>query len=232
MRPFPVEARHAEYSLILSADDDPARPTDRLIDLALRAADRARTMPMRSLVERMRRPPYYPDIWPGEHYRLLAGLVAVGQPKVVIEIGTFTGLSALALLSVLPAQARLHSFDLIPWNRIPETCLRPEDFADGRLIQEIGDVSEAGTMAHHASVFRSADLIFIDGPKDGRFEPLLMRQLREIGLPRQPLLVFDDIRVWNMLAFWRNLRLPKLDITSFGHWSGTGLVDWIDPLPG
>jgi hypothetical protein len=38
--------------------------------------------------------------------------------------------------------------------------------------------------------------------------------------------MFDDIRFWNMLRIWRNVAAPKLDITSFGHWSGTGLVDW------
>jgi hypothetical protein len=24
---------------------------------------------------------------------------------------------------------------------------------------------------------------------------------------------------------WRRLPVPKLDITSFGHWTGTGLLD-------
>lgn len=48
-------------------------------------------------------------------------------------------------------------------------------------------------------------------------------------LPGQPILVFDDIRAWNMLAIWREIRMPKLDLTSFGHWSGTGLVDWTEP---
>ncbi len=38
--------------------------------------------------------------------------------------------------------------------------------------------------------------------------------------------MFDDIRVWNMLEIWRGIRRPKLDLTSFGHWSGTGLVDY------
>jgi hypothetical protein len=38
--------------------------------------------------------------------------------------------------------------------------------------------------------------------------------------------MFDDIRLWNMLRTWRTINRPKLDLTSFGHWSGTGLVDW------
>lgn len=35
-----------------------------------------------------------------------------------------------------------------------------------------------------------------------------------------------DIRLWNMPAFWRDVPLPKLDLTSFGHWSGTGVGQW------
>jgi hypothetical protein len=42
-----------------------------------------------------------------------------------------------------------------------------------------------------------------------------------------PVLVFDDTRVRNMLHTWRDVRRPKLDLTSFGHWSGTGLVHWV-----
>ena len=38
--------------------------------------------------------------------------------------------------------------------------------------------------------------------------------------------LFDDIKMHTMLKFWRDLPLPKLDITSFGHWSGTGLAEW------
>lgn len=37
---------------------------------------------------------------------------------------------------------------------------------------------------------------------------------------------FDDIRLWNMLRIWREIRLPKMDMTSFGPWCGTGLCEW------
>ena len=39
-------------------------------------------------------------------------------------------------------------------------------------------------------------------------------------------IVFDDIRLWNMLRIWHGIRRPKLDMVSFGHWSGTGWFDW------
>ena len=28
------------------------------------------------------------------------------------------------------------------------------------------------------------------------------------------------------LRIWRAIARPKLDVTSFGHWTGTGLVEW------
>jgi predicted O-methyltransferase YrrM len=225
-QPIPVQARHVELSAIVSADDDPSKPSDRLLDIALQAAGRARSISMSGVVDRMAQPPYYPNVWPGEHYKLLAGLVSVCQPRVVVEIGTSTGLSALAMREALPTGARLVTFDLLRWDKFPDTCLRDEDFANGTLTQVIGDVSDPSVMRQHVALFQSADIIFADGPKDGQFERVLLNQLAGIDLPKKPLLVLDDIRVWNMLAIWRGIRRPKLDITSFGHWSGTGFVDW------
>ena len=69
-----------------------------------------------------------------------------------------------------------------------------------------------------------ADLLFIDGPKDGRFEQDLLPRLLELDLRRPQLWVLDDIRVMTMIGLWRQLPPPKLDVTSFGHFSGTGLV--------
>jgi predicted O-methyltransferase YrrM len=229
--PMPVRARHVEHSLIASLDDDPAKPSERLLDLALQASSRARSVSMSTVVERMTQPPYYPDVWPGEHYKLLTGLVAVCQPKVVIEIGTATGLSALAMKQSLPVGARVVTFDITPWDQFTDTVLRTADFADGSLSQIIGDVSDSGVMYQHEELFRAADIIFADGPKDGRFERVFLDRLMDLGLSRRPLLVLDDIRLWNMLAIWRDIRLPKLDVTSFGHWSGTGFVDWTPTTP-
>jgi predicted O-methyltransferase YrrM len=44
---------------------------------------------------------------PGEHYRLLAALVKLLQPERVLEIGTFHGLSALALKKFLPSAGKI-----------------------------------------------------------------------------------------------------------------------------
>jgi predicted O-methyltransferase YrrM len=224
--PFPVSARHIEYSLLVSLDDEPAQPSQRLLDISLRGVEAARTVDLAGISDRVVRGPRYPDVWPGEHYRLLAGLVHVLEPKLVVEIGTFTGLSALALMHRLPRDGRVVTFDVLPWETFEETTLKPADFADGRLEQIVDDVTHPEGVARHRDLLARADLIFVDAAKDGEMETRLLRNLDSLAFAHCPLVVFDDIRLWNMLAIWRSIPRPKLDLTSYGHWTGTGLVDW------
>jgi predicted O-methyltransferase YrrM len=227
LRPVRAAVRHREHSMIFSADDDTG-PSERLLDVALEAAAQARGISLAELSARLGDGPAWPEIWPGEHYRLLAGLVRTLKPRTVVEIGTATGLSALAMYGELPPEGRIVTFDLILWADYPGSVLRDDDFADGRLTQELHDLSTQQPGAH-AQLLETADLIFIDAAKDGRQERRFLRLLETTPLRADPIVVFDDIRVWNMLEIWREVRRPKLDITSFGHWSGTGLVDFAAP---
>src|SRR5205085_8915198 len=134
--------------------------------------------------------------------RLLAALVKLLQPKRVVEIGTFRGLSALALKKYLPAAGKLDTFDIVPWNSIPETCLHAKDFQDDRLRQQIGDLSDPAVFELHRSVIQETELLFVDGPKDGVFERKFLQQLETVDFHKPLLVVIDDIRFWNMLAIW------------------------------
>lgn len=44
-------------------------------------------------------------------------------------------------------------------------------------------------------------------------------------LQEKVLLVIDDIRLWNVLEIWESIASPKLDVSGFGHYTGTGLVE-------
>jgi predicted O-methyltransferase YrrM len=226
LMPMPFPARHREYSAIASLDDDPAGPTARLIDLSLRSIIIASETNLEDVSKRMKKPPFYPDVWPGEHYKLLAGFVNVLKPKNVIEIGTGSGLSGLAMLTTLAHDAKITTFDIAPWQEIPDTCLVMEDFDDGRLEQVIANLAEPSHFESHRDVIESADLIFLDGPKNVAFENTFLQRIEKVGFKSSLLMIIDDIRVWNMLRIWRDITRPKLDLTSFGHWSGTGIVDW------
>jgi predicted O-methyltransferase YrrM len=212
--------------MIFSSDDEKAQPAGELISLALEAIKHAQSVSLADISKRMKTPPYYPDVWPGEHYKLLAGLVMTARPKTVIEIGTATGLSALALKKYLSQEGKVVTFDIVQWKMFAETCLVDADFEDGRLIQKTEDLSDPAMVLRHRELLRHADMIFIDAAKDGIMEQRFLDNFRLIAFKKNPMLIFDDIRVWNMLRIWREIPMPKLDLTSFGHWSGTGIVQW------
>jgi predicted O-methyltransferase YrrM len=199
-------------------------PSPRLLDTALGAVDGARSVELGWLTARS--PDDYPDLWPGEHYKLLTALVALLRPKTVVEIGTATGMSALAMKQALPEDGRIVTFDLVPWQEHPDVVLQEDDFTDRRLEQRLADLSTPTGWRESAELLRSADFIFVDALHDGVQERNFLRGFDEVGLAGGPIVMFDDIRLWTMLAFWQEIARPKLDLTSFGHWSGTGLVDY------
>ena len=219
----PVRARHAELSLIASLDDSPGAPTPVLVELALAAARRAMSLDLSDLEGRSAWARTFVNFYPGEHYRLLAALVERIAPRVVLDIGTYTGVSALAMSKTLPEDGRLVTYDIVPWRDLTDTALRSTDFDDGRIAQRIGDLAEPTFFQQNVGTLKEASLIFLDGPKDGMFEPTFISRL--IALPRANacVLVVDDIRLWKMLGVWRAISQPKFDATSIGHWSGTGI---------
>jgi predicted O-methyltransferase YrrM len=207
--------------------------TNRLLDLGSSLISRTRQTTVQALSERGA--PQWAGHWPGEHYRLLKALIEEIQPRTIVEIGTYTGLGSLALLESLPPEGHLTTFDIVPWDRILEaqsgpdrenTYLRSSDFGDRRLTQIITDLGDPKAAKAHAGLFQKADLIFVDGPKDGIFERKFLDNCA--GMPLRPgtILVFDDIRLLNMIDIWSGITHPKLDFTGFGHFTGTGLVEW------
>jgi predicted O-methyltransferase YrrM len=198
-----------------------------LVELALRASSRAAELHLDRCIDRARKraSPYadWFDRLPGEHYRMLAGLVREREPELVVEIGTYTGASALAFLEASPL-VRVVTYDLVPWDEVPGTLLAESDFADGRLQQRLVDISDPRVWQSELDVIAAADLLFVDGPKDEKFEPTVLPRICDARRERDCLLVIDDIRFVEMLATWAGMPNPKLDIGSFGHWSGTGLV--------
>jgi predicted O-methyltransferase YrrM len=220
----PVHALDFFWTATYSRDHEP--PTSqRLIDLTL---DSVRAIQEVNLDEVWSRPqaPEWAKCWPGEHYRLLAGLMTVLRPKVIVEIGTDTGLSALIMHKTQPAGGRLVTFDLVPWSEVEDHILRQDDFQDGTLEQHLADLSDPQVLEEHRELLESAEFFFIDGPKDNVFEYRLMENFKRLSFRTPPVMMFDDTKLMSMLRFWDELTHPKLDITSFAHWSGTGLVEW------
>jgi hypothetical protein len=219
-----VGAQDARWSVISSAVDLQPPSTTALVDVLLQGAQCAAGIELEHIS--LRCDPAsasWVRQWPGEHYRLLAGLVKLLRPRSVVEIGTFQGHGSLALLSGSDVTT-VTTYDVIAWDEIDGTVLRPSDFGQGRLTQRIGDLADSIFLGENLDILRAADLIFIDGPKDGVWEPDFCAQVLPLLADRQRLIVLDDIRLLTMVQLWRDLPFAKLDATSLGHWSGTGLV--------
>lgn len=149
------------------------------------------------------------------------------KPQLVVEIGTFTGLSALVISQALGAGSRLVTYDVVPWDQFPDTVLRLPDFSPS-FQQRLGDLANKDFFQSQGDIIATADVCFVDGPKDGVFEPAFLKHFTAIRT--QPcLLIVDDIRMLHMIELWRSMKQNKIDMTSFGHWTGTGLVSF-EPL--
>src|SRR3989440_5420855 len=224
-RPEGVEAYWWLPTMVMSPE---VRPRDNraLMELALEACRvAAREVDFSDLAQRPNCKRWL-TAWPGEYYKVLAGLVRVLRPAVGMESGTAEGLSALAMKKYMPEGGKVVTFDIVPWDQITDTMLVKEDFADRRLEQRLGDLADREVFEKHRELLETVEFLFIDGPKDNDFEWKLLGYLKTVKFKKPPIVVFDDTRLWSMLKFWRTLPYPKLDLTSFGHCSGTGLVQW------
>ena len=219
------KVRHYKPSYIYSPSEKDGT-NQRLLKLAIEAIQKANETDLKDLAIGFAADTAgFITTWPGEHYRLLAGITSVVQPRLAIEIGTATGASALSVKKLLLPGSKLISYDIVPWDEYPQTGLKKTDF-DGRLEQRIMDLTQSGIAEGQRQTFKPAELIFIDAAKDGQMEQYFCDYLDSIKFDKPPIVVFDDIKFYEMIEIWHGIKHPKIDLTSFGHWSGTGMVSW------
>lgn len=223
--PLPNNAPDKRYSGLFTAVGQPGKPSSGLLSFGISCAADALNIDLSTVSARIKGGENYIDIYPGEHYKLLASIIKKKQPAVVVELGTHLGYSALCMKPFMPSEGHIYTFDIIPWNGFEDTILKQEDFNSG-LTQFTDDLTKWDDVQKHKAMLENADIIFMDALKDGRQEYLFLENFSKLQFKKKCLFVFDDIRLWNMLDIWYNLDKPKLDMTSFGHWSGTGLVEW------
>lgn len=216
---------HHEPSIIYSKED--VNITDELIDLMATAIKMAAKTNLRC--GKLHLPDsQFLNIFPGEHYRLLNAIVKASESKNIVEIGTATGLSALAMQESV-SDVSVITYDIVEWDKFP-THFDKTDLDGIRMRQIIGDLSEDVFFEQNYDILNKADIIFMDAPKDDIFEYKMANKLSTLTKKDFRLLVIDDIQFVNMIDFWRSIACPKIDMTSFGHWSGTGVVDIRDGL--
>lgn len=157
---------------------------------------------------------YFGDEPGKEHYALLEWIGSVFPGKTLLDIGTYRGASALALIGsgaspVITVDCSDHTGP--GFSGAPGIARILDDAVDWLETEEA------------AEVVRECPVIMLDVMHDGWTERHIYRRLGEIGF--QGILLLDDIALNDpMTRFWNDIERPKLDLTRIGHHSGTGAV--------
>ncbi|MGD9129849.1 MAG: class I SAM-dependent methyltransferase [Candidatus Woesebacteria bacterium] len=214
-------------SFIIEPDFNKSQVTKQLFSLAQKAIATLGKVSVSEVARRTksRRAKANIEAIPGDHYFLLAALVKILRPKLVVEIGTATGASALCMKKYLPRDGKIITYDVVPWEKYPDAILRKKDF-DEQLEQRVLDLTNPSIQESERRILENANFIFLDAEKDYEMEAKFIKLLKKTKFKNKPFVFFDDIRFMEMLEFWRSIKHPKIDLSSFGHWSGSGLVQW------
>lgn len=152
----------------------------------------------------------------GEQYKLIS-YVAKHFPGgcVFIDIGTFVGYSALAL-SVNKA-AKVITYDIYDVTKL---------FREGfKSICDVANITRCTkNCLEDMQLLLSSSLIVLDiDPHDGVQEKDIITRLHNEKY--KGIVICDDIHLNSgMEDFWNWVSLKKLDVTQYGHHSGTGII--------
>ena len=212
--------RHFEPSIIYSLQKEPVL-NEFIFNLFNNASNFAFSEKIKNIDNKLKDSRFY-NTFPGSHYRILNGIVKFLNPKLVIEVGTYTGMGTFALSQNL--NGKIVSFDIIDYKNF-ETHLNDEFLKKNKFKQYLSDLSEKTEYDKHYQLLNNADIIFIDASKDGKFEYKLLANMTNLKNKKNKILILDDIKFMNMINLWNSIKSPKMDIVSVGNWTGTGLVD-------
>lgn len=144
-----------------------------------------------------------------EHYRLLMHIADSYEDVQFADIGTFRGSSAIAL-SQNPKN-KVTSIDVGVYHEqitIDNLEFRVGNFQTDKDIQEI--ILKSPFVFLDIDHMYHNEIWFYNFLKDNNWRGLML---------------CDDIYLNNeMKKFWQEISHPKIDITKYGHFSGTGAV--------
>ena len=211
------------YSAYYSQDQTHVPVSDSFFTKVIESVAQARAINREKYIAESLKDEHF-NIYPGEHYKLLSALVENFSVSQSFEIGSFRGLGTLALLGSDTKSRSVITNDLVPFEQF-DSVIPQKMFRNDSITQLIGNLLEDDFFLNSESKLKTSDLIFLDGPKDGIFEYQMLRRLASLQFSNTKLLIIDDINFANMISLWRSIASPKIDLTSFGHWSGTGIVE-------
>jgi hypothetical protein len=147
-----------------------------------------------------------------EHYRLLSHFSWQFPPNTtLIDVGTSCGYSALAL-SHNP-DVKVISYNIQDDIKEQVCSAKHKSNIDLRIKNCFEDID----------TILQSPLIMLDTAHLGDFEQAFIQLL--IDNNYKGVVLCDDIYLnREMVTFWNWVPLKKIDLSEFGHWSGTGLI--------
>jgi predicted O-methyltransferase YrrM len=162
-----------------------------------------------------------------EHYKLLKHLARqCGEGAIVADIGTYAGHSALALAAAENV-AKVVSYDLTDHFE-----LMADKHAGKLTIKDHSKVNyRIRNCMEEMGFLKNLKLIMLDvDPHDGIQEKEIVDALLAAGY--KGIVICDDIYKNLEMRTWWATGVPdgvkKIDVSKFGHWSGTGILIFSD----
>lgn len=148
-----------------------------------------------------------------QHYRLLAYIASCIDGIQISDIGTSSGGSAMALAS--NQNNIIYSVDRV-------NC-RTKDYSAVQNVRfDVGSFYDSSIMDNIVK----SKIILLDIQHEGPDEVYFYNEL--VRRNWKGMLICDDITLNpNMIRFWNDIELPKMNVTKYGHGdngSGTGIV--------
>ncbi len=130
---------------------------------------------------------------------LLDAAVSQARPRVILELGTYCGYSALRILRAAPSDARLLTIEFNPANADVARRVFAHAGVAGRVAVIEGTLGDGGAtiralQGQHGVTRGSLDFVFIDHDKRA-YVPDLERILREGWLRAGATIMADNIRI-------------------------------------
>lgn len=153
-----------------------------------------------------------------EHYKLLSYLSTLFNNEILIDLGTYRGLSALAMS--YNQKNKVFTFDIEKCTINNQNELKPDNSYN--TIFMIDNILE--NPERYYELIRKSRFICLDvDPHDGIKEPEFMKIILDSGF--KGLILCDDIKLnKSMNDWWNSITLTKYDVSKYAHWSGTGII--------
>lgn len=159
---------------------------------------------------------YYDKPSGQEHYRLLK-YFAKNIDGPIIEIGTHCGTSAVALATATEHEVITYDIDDVKLNNLNH--IKNLKFR----------ICEFNTDDDYKEKILNSKMIFIDAPHTGQFEQMCYEWLVDNNY--KGITIWDDIHLnEEMEMFWYGVEHNKMDVTDYGHITGTGIIFFSDDV--